>query len=367
MSESSVPPAMAAESVTESGARIKPRRVDALQTARAVTSVGGTRAVSASRAKDAKESEPRGAEEEGDEFLRRMTKWSDRSRKDWSWGHRPGHRNLTVGAAMKQQSLVEKNAADLSSLEEVEASMLAMHTYIASRQEGSAAPRSPEAVTNNMDGDMGDLLRISEQAKARAKEQLAIKLRDSNREVTSTELPSELVTALDTHRSSRASSRPSSASHLRPIKPFDPDMLESVKRHNAFRQKMALMRNKSLACDKQAAEFHALPMPDYHYDIKEINIAQHQVKNASYAERTFFVTEGDGADAEDDSDSENELTEKPLEGSKQITPGKAEAPSVKQNSGSQKQQRRNSESNEDEDDQDINLLDLDQKERQVFM
>lgn len=183
-------------------------------------------------------------EAEGDVFMKKINKWSHRDRTSWTYDKRPSHRNLTIGATLSQGELLNKNASDLSALHGLEKSLQAMDSYMA---EGNQEDRAHAAdVTSNM-SDVKECLRIREISKIKAKETVA-KDSEKNRATGP-------MFTID--------ERPNSPGVYRPIKPFDPDNLESVRRHNMFRQKQVDEMTKNMENENQAHNFHALPMPGY--------------------------------------------------------------------------------------------------------
>jgi hypothetical protein len=235
--------------------------------------------------------------DQGDEdvFMSRMNRWSDRNRSNWSWDKRPSHRQLTIGASLAQDALLHKNAKDKSALEDVELSLTAMDTYLSG---GHDEERNAASVIESS-AAVVDLMKVKETSKAKAIENLArIAAEDESRRAAQEE-------------ADRANAPPDSA-RSRPqaaLKPFDPMMLESVRRHNAFRQKMLESRKRNQAVAQAAMNFHALPLPGHVSALKEDDaqpedslselVASTAKKQKPDLGPAFFVTEGDKGSGED--------------------------------------------------------------------
>lgn len=68
-------------------------------------------------------------------FAKKVNLWQKQTRGDWEWSKRPSYRQKTVNAALTQQSLVRKMKSDSESLNDVEASLNAMSSYMEGKEE----------------------------------------------------------------------------------------------------------------------------------------------------------------------------------------------------------------------------------------
>lgn len=182
--------------------------------------------------------------ESEDKFMKKINKWSERDRSNWTYANRPNHRNLTIGATISQGALLNKNASDLSALQGLEDSLNAMGNYIKEGNQGENLHAAD--ITSNM-ADVQDLLRIHEQSRQKAKVTVA-------NVAALNKVKGPMFTIDET---------PDSPGMYRPIKPFDPDNLESVRRHNQFLEKKSVEQQLEAENERAMHNFHALPMPGH--------------------------------------------------------------------------------------------------------
>jgi hypothetical protein len=190
-------------------------------------------------------------DEDEDIFLKKISKWSARDRSDWKYGKRPSHRNITIGAALSQGALLRQNASDVSALADAEQGLMAMGAYIA---EGNQGDHSHAAdVTDNM-SNVQDCLRIRELSKTKARQDIAKESAKEQEGGGKGRAKGAMFQVDDA---------PLSPGMYRRIKPFDPDGLESVRRHNAFMQRKAEERSRARESEQRGHSFRALPLPGY--------------------------------------------------------------------------------------------------------
>lgn len=181
---------------------------------------------------------------EENSFIKRISKWSNRDRSNWTNDKRPSHRNLTIGAALSQGALQTKNDSDMSALKGLEDSLQAMDTYV---RKGNQDEHTHAADVTETMSNVKDLLRIREQSKQRARDTVANHAHEHR--------PKGPMFQVD--------ETPDSPGMYRPIKPFDPDNLESVRRHQQFLDRKDEERRQAERSEREMHNFHALPMPGH--------------------------------------------------------------------------------------------------------